>query len=148
MTLCDYFSAPDDATAVAFLDAPGGPGGAGLDTVPLKGVDPVVVIARLEAVLTGCTYEEARARPRSGRLLSDPQHDEAFVVSLTDTLAEALAALPPDRLLPAATAWSATEELRLDGATPDTAAATLHALSTLAHRARTDGHHLYCRWSL
>ncbi|MFJ5880274.1 hypothetical protein [Kitasatospora cineracea] len=145
MTLCDYFSAPDDATAVAVLDAPDGPGP---DPVPLKGVDPVVVIARLEAVLTGCGYEEARARPRAGRLLSDPQHDEAFVVSLTDTLAEALAALPPDRLLPAATAWSATEELRLDGVTPATAADALHALSALAQRARTAGHRLYCRWSL
>jgi hypothetical protein len=81
-------------------------------------------------------------------LLSDPQHGEAFVVGLTDTLAEALAALPPDRLLPAATAWSATEELRLDAVTPDTAAAALRALSALAHRARTDGRRLYCRWSL
>ncbi|QKW23020.1 hypothetical protein HUT16_31565 [Kitasatospora sp. NA04385] len=149
MPLCDYFSAPDDPAAVALLDTFGGPGPAGFDTVALKGIDPVVVIARLEAVLTGCTYREARARPRSGRSLADPDAcDSAFVVALTDTLAEALAALPSDALPHLAERWSAAEELRQSGTDAATAADALHHLAALARRARTTGHRLYCWWSL
>ncbi|MFF7714514.1 hypothetical protein [Streptomyces sp. NPDC007988] len=63
MPLCDYFSAPDDQAAVAALQIPGGPGQAERDVVFLQNIDPVVAIARLEAVMTGCSYEEATRDP-------------------------------------------------------------------------------------
>lgn len=68
MPICDYFSAADDQTAVAVLDRPGGL--ASLDVVSLKNIDPVVCMAQIEAIMAGCSYDEAKARPRSGRLLS------------------------------------------------------------------------------
>ncbi|MFC8717658.1 hypothetical protein [Kitasatospora sp. NPDC057198] len=149
MPLCDYFSAPDDAAALAVLDTLGGPGPRGLDTVPLKGVDPVVVIARLEAVLTGCTYREAAARPRAGRALAVPDEDDSStVVTLTDTLAAALGTLPPADLPRLAEAWSRTEELQEYGTTPAEAAAVLRALAELARRAGESGQRLYCWWAL
>ncbi|ELS57533.1 hypothetical protein [Streptomyces viridochromogenes] len=83
MVTCDYFSASDDDTALRVLDEPGGADPAGWDVVPLKGIDPVVATARLEAVLTGCTYEEAAERPRSGQPLSSPEAESAFVVSVS-----------------------------------------------------------------
>ena len=73
MVMCDYFSAASDEAAVGVLDGPGGPDPSVFDVLSLKGVDPVVVMARLEGILTDCTYDEARARPRSGQLLSDPE---------------------------------------------------------------------------
>ncbi|MGW7294517.1 hypothetical protein ACWGIB_19280 [Streptomyces xiamenensis] len=66
MPLRDYLSAPDDQAAVAVLPTGEGPAQAGLDTVGLRNIDPVLAMAQLEAVLTGCGDEEARARPRSG----------------------------------------------------------------------------------
>ncbi|WP_033259139.1 MULTISPECIES: hypothetical protein [Kitasatospora] len=146
MPLCDYFSAADDSAALAVLDAPGGPAEGGLDTLPLKDVDPVVVLARLEAVLTGCRYEEARARPRAGLLLSEPEAEEAFVVAVSDTLAAALAALPAAELPGRAAAWSGSGDLQ--DVTPAEAAAALDALSGLARRARAAHHRLYCWWAL
>lgn len=72
MVMCDYFSASDDDVAVRVLDQPGGPDPSVFDVVPLKGIDPVVVTAQLEAILTGCTYDQASERPRAGRVLESP----------------------------------------------------------------------------
>ena len=91
MPICDYFSAADDQAAVAVLDTLGGPSRASLDVVALKNIDPVVCMAQLEAIMAGCSYEEARQRPRSGQLLSSPEAEGAFVVSVSDTLCELLA---------------------------------------------------------
>src|SRR6185437_9380284 len=81
MPMCDYFSAADDEAAVAVLQTPGGAGSASLDVVYLKNIDPVVCMARLEAIMAGCRYEEASQRPRSGQLLSSPEAESAFVMS-------------------------------------------------------------------
>ncbi|MFF5923625.1 hypothetical protein ACFY8C_35695 [Streptomyces flavochromogenes] len=148
MPLCDYFSATDDQTAVAVLRTPGGPGEAGLDVVFLKNIDPVVAIVQLEAVMTGCSHEEAGERPRSGRLLSEPEDGPPFVVSLTDTLIDALATATPDDLLRSAERWSATDELRQTGIGVEAAADVLEALAGLARRARAAGRRLYCWWAL
>lgn len=144
---CDYFSAPDDEAAIAVIEAYG-PDRAGFDVVFLKNVDPVVAIAKLEAFMTGCGYEEARQRPRSGQLLSSPDHEGAFVLSVSDTLADALVSTTQDDIASAAEAWSATDELRLDGMDAETATAVVEALAGLAKRARADGLRLYCCWSL
>ncbi|MFI6435227.1 hypothetical protein [Streptomyces sp. NPDC050759] len=148
MPLCDYFSAADDQAAVAVLQIPGGTGRADLDVVSLKNIDPVVAMAQLEAIMTGCTYEEASGRPRSGQLLSDPEQSGVIVVSLTDTLTAALASTLPDDLLRFAESWSTTDELRQIGISVESTAGVLGALAGLAQRAHTSGRQLYCRWAL
>ncbi|WP_329124522.1 hypothetical protein [Streptomyces sp. NBC_01353] len=148
MTLCDYFSAPDDNAAAAVVEMPGGPAAAALDVVYLKNIDPVVAIAHLEAIATDCSYEEAGRRPRSGHLLSSPESEGPFVLSLSDTLTEALVTATPDDLAAFAEPWSMTAELRQIQVDAKTAAVALEALAGLAHRARADGLQLYCWWSL
>lgn len=148
MVMCDYFSARDDETALRVLDRPGGPDTGRFDVVSLKGIDPVVVMARLEAILTGCTYEEASGRPRAGELLSSPEAESAFVVGVSDTLQEALASATPASLAEAAEPWARTDELRQYGITADLAAEVLDLLSGLAGRARSAGCRMYCWWAL
>jgi hypothetical protein len=148
MPICDYFSAADDQAAVEVLQTPGGPGRGDFDVVFLKNIDPVVAIAQLEAIVTGCSYEEASVRPRSGQLLSDPEDDEAFVISLTDTLAAALASASHDDLVRFAESWSETDELRLDGISAEVTVGITEALAGLAQRAQASGRRLYCFWAL
>ncbi|GII27768.1 hypothetical protein [Planotetraspora mira] len=148
MTLCDYFSAVDDQAAVAVVQTPGGPGQAAFDVVFLKNIDPVVAMAQLEAIMTGCSYEEAGQRPRSGQLLSSPEDGPPFVVSLSDTLIDALVAATQDDLARVAELWSMTEELQQSQVYAETAAGVLEELVGLARRARASHLRLYCWWSL
>lgn len=148
MPLCDYFSATDDQVAVAVLQTPGGPGSAELDVVFLKNIDPVVAIAQLEAIMTSCSYEEASERPRSGQLLSEPEDGPPFVVSLTDTLIDALATASQDDLIRFAEPWSMTDELRQIGISAEATANVLEALAGLAQRAQASDQLLYCWWAL
>jgi hypothetical protein len=143
----DYFSAADDAAAIAVIEA-GSPELAGLDVIYLKNIDPVVAIAQLEAILTGCSYDEARQRPRSGQLLSSPEVESPFVLSVSDGLVEALTSRSQDDLLRAAEAWSMAEELRMFGVDAGTAAIVVETLAGLAERARAEDLRLYCFWSL
>ncbi|MFD4829011.1 hypothetical protein ACFWPV_03995 [Streptomyces uncialis] len=148
MVMCEYFSAADDDVAVRVLDQPDGPDPATFDVVPLRGIDPVVVLARLEAILTGCSYDEATRRPRSGQLLSSPESESAFIMSVSDTLQEALASATPAALAEAAGPWSGTEELEASGYTSEDAGQALAQLAGLAGRAGADGRRMYCRWAL
>ncbi|WP_327398982.1 hypothetical protein OG194_01660 [Streptomyces sp. NBC_01288] len=145
MVMCDYFSAASDEAAVGVLDGPGGPDPSVFDVLSLKGIDPVVVMARLEGILTDCTYDEAPARPRSGQLLSDPEAEAAVVISVSDTLRDALATASDKRLELAAGPFAAVEELRF---TPTKTAELLHRLSGLARRASAENRRLYCWWAL
>ncbi|MCX5409640.1 hypothetical protein OHA37_38005 [Streptomyces sp. NBC_00335] len=148
MTLCDYFSAVDDEAAVAVLHSPGGPGRAEFDVFPLRNIDPVVAMAQLEAVMTGCSHEEAAERPRSGELLSSPQDGPPFVVSLSDTLSDALATAADDDLVRFAEPWSRTDELQQMGIGVEVTADVLRGLAGLARRAQASGRRLYCWWAL
>jgi hypothetical protein len=148
MPICDYFSAADDQAAVAVLDTPGGPSRASLDVVYLKNIDPVVCMAQLEAIMAHCSYEEASRRPRSGQLLSSPEAESSFLVSVSDTLCELLAVAAEEDLVRAAEPWSLTEELRMIGVDAETAAGVLAALAGLARRARASDWRLYCWWTL
>ncbi|MFI8434718.1 hypothetical protein ACIGJO_13365 [Streptomyces sp. NPDC079020] len=148
MVMCDYFSASDDDAAVSVLDEPGGPDPSVFDVVSLKGLDPVVVMPRLESILTGCTYDEAAGHPRSGKLLSSPEAESAFIMSVSDTLQEALASATHDSLREAAGPWAGTDELLASGIASETAAHVAVQLAELAGRARPAGHRLYCWWAL
>ncbi|MFE9605160.1 hypothetical protein [Streptomyces hokutonensis] len=145
MAICDYYSAASDEAAVGVLDAPVGPDPAVFDVLSLKGIDPVVVVARLEGLLTDCAHDEARARPRSGQLLSDPEAEAAFVISVTDTLRDALASATDGQLGLVAGPFGAVEEVGLPSAE---ALEVLRLLSGLARRAVAENRRLYCWWAL
>ncbi|MEU2395745.1 hypothetical protein [Streptomyces sp. NPDC007369] len=145
MTLCDYFSAADDQAALAVAERTGGPAEAALDVVFLKNIDPVVAIAQLEAILTDCTYEEASRRPRAGQLLSSPEDDGRLVISVSDSLAEALAEATRADLERVAEPWS-MPELQQSKVDVFNALDVLEAMAGLARRARAADMHLYC-WS-
>ena len=148
MTLCDYFSAADDQAAVAVLDTLGGPIPAGLDAIALKNIDPVVVIGRLETILTGRGEDDDGARPPDAHLVSTPDGEVPLVFRLSDTLTAALAAATPADLARAAGPWSLTEELCQFQVDEAAAAGVLDALAALARRARSGGLRVYCWWSL
>jgi len=143
MPLSDYFSAVDDQAAIAVLQTLGGPEKAGLDVVLLENIDPVVAIARLEAAVTGCSYEEARELPRSGEQLSSSE-GESFVISVSDSLVDALAAASRDDLVRSAELWSMTDELRQLGISVEVTVEILEELAGLAQRALASRMRLYC----
>jgi hypothetical protein len=114
----------------------------------LKNIDPVVTIAQLEAIMTGCSYEEASECPRSGQLLSEPEDGPPFVVSLTDTLIDALATASPDDFVRLAEPWSMSDALRQIGIRVEVTADVLAALAGLAQRAQASGQRLCCWWAV
>ncbi|OHV39112.1 MULTISPECIES: hypothetical protein [Pseudofrankia] len=146
MPLDDYFSAPDDATALRVLDQLGGPDPVLFDALDLKNLDPHLAVGSLEAVLTGCTHEEVRHRPRFCQLISSPDDEGQWVVTVTDSLRDALAAVVPEDLPELAFAWS--DDYGHPGLTPEGALAVLLQLAALASRAHSAGDHLYCRMAL
>lgn len=148
MPFTDYFSAADDQAAVAVNDLPGGPRQAALDVVELGDIDPVVALAQLEAILAGCSYQEAHQHPRSGQLLSSPESESSFVVTVSDTLRELLASATGEELAGAARPWAATDEMRIYRVDADAAAEALEELAGLARRAQAGDLGLYCWWVL
>ncbi|MFJ9901015.1 hypothetical protein ACIQPR_47690 [Streptomyces sp. NPDC091280] len=147
MPLSDYFLAADDQAAVTVLQVLGGPSRADLDVVLLENFDPVAAIPQLEAIMTGCSFEEASDHSRSGQMLSDPQGEGAFVVSLRDTLTAALASASQDDLLRFAEPWSRTDELEQLGMSVEVTAEILEVLAGLARRAQASSERLYCWWA-
>ncbi|WP_045303332.1 hypothetical protein [Saccharothrix sp. ST-888] len=78
-------------------------------TVDLKGADPYLQLGAVEAHLTGVPKEQVEAAPRFCELLSDPQHEGHWLVSLTDSLRDALAVATSGRLQEVASVWTLTE---------------------------------------
>ncbi|MQS14777.1 hypothetical protein F7Q99_21560 [Streptomyces kaniharaensis] len=138
----DYYAATDDTQALGVfedgrIDDPFG-------TVGLKGVDPYLLLGAVEAHLTGVPEEQVEADPRFCELLSDPQHEGHWLVSLTDSLRDALAVATSGRLQEAAFVWTLAE----DGAGQD-AELVADFLRRLAELARDAGQRgLYCGMSL
>ncbi|WP_369185560.1 hypothetical protein [Streptomyces sp. Y1] len=140
--LYDYHAAADDAQALGIFED--GRVDDRFGTVGLKGVDPFALLGAIEAALTGVPEEQVEAAPRFCELLSDPHHEGHWLVSLTDTLRDALALAGSSRLEEAASAWTLTE----DGAGHDAEliADFLERLADLARDAGQCG--LYCGISL
>ncbi|MFE6662981.1 hypothetical protein ACFVFH_05365 [Streptomyces sp. NPDC057697] len=145
--LYDYFSAPDDPTALAAFGQ--GIEAAGLPVLPVKGVDPYVQLGRAESLLTGMPYDDVTVLPRFNRLLSSPEDESRWLVTLTDELRDALAATGSGGFTAVAETWSRIEEFGGD-TPPHELAAFLDALADLAEEARTrpGPHRLYCLMSL
>ncbi|MEU4180853.1 hypothetical protein [Streptomyces sp. NPDC026589] len=139
----DYYAATDDSQALALFedgctDDPFG-------MLGLKGADPYLLLGTVEAHLTGVSEEQVEADPRFCELLNDAEHEGPWLVSLTDSLRDALATATPERLLETATAWTHTEDG--DGEDPALLADFLERLSELARDARPR-RSLYCGMSL
>ena len=152
--LCDYFSAPSDKVAAAAIGLLGGPGapsagrpgapaGPSFDTVPAKGIDPVVQMGTLEGLLTGRDYQQIADGPRAGHIVAVKDGGQRMVVALTDELQAALAGAGDARLRSVAVPWSQTEEFFGHG-DPEILAGVLGELAGLARRARGKDERLYC----
>ena len=122
--LTDYFSAPSDESAASALDRVGGPGQPAAAPLPLppfdtfqsKGLDPYVIIGKLEEALTGQDYRIITADPHYGRMLAERGAQGPWVTKLSSPLQAALALADSGKLARAAAEWSQTEEL--GGASP------------------------------
>ena len=142
--LYDYFAADDDAAAATLEHSPDPERFAVLD---VRGIEPAVQLATLEALLRGIDYGQVAADPRQCALVSDPHSEERYVVTLTDTLRDALADANAEQLAETAIAWSATEEFRGHG-DADLLADFSNRFAELARTARSRGQRLYCWMSL
>jgi hypothetical protein len=155
--LCDYFRANTDATASATASWPGGPsqppstrGGPfrkkavetpqPLPTVEFPGVEPVVMLATLEELLTGAATDVAVDANADAQVGS---HKKAMVFRLRPELVASLAVTDDDRLREIADPWSETEEFFEEGDS-EALAESLMRLANLARDAQASGEHLYC----
>jgi hypothetical protein len=170
-----YFSAEDDESAAAAEGRPGGPLGWPTVTgqrkvglfrkVPIvespgpayegfhtRGYDPAVTLGTLESLLRGIDYDSLEDDPRWGGSPSEsePPEDRA-VLTVTDTLRDALAEASDDDLHRVAEPWSRTEELTQVGwqdTTVEDHVEFLRQLRALALSARQRGHRLYCYYEV
>lgn len=79
------------------------------DTVFANGVDPVVMLGTLETLITTRAYDDVVEDPRSGHAVAERDGDECLVLTVTDSLAAALADASENALAQAAVPWSETE---------------------------------------
>lgn len=143
--LYDFFAAVDDDAAAETLD--NAPDPARYDVLDAKGIDPGVQVARLEALLCDVEYVQVTADSRHCALVTDPESESRWVVTLTDSLRDALARATADDLARAAVAWSQTEEFQGRGNAVELAD-FLDRFQRLARGAREKDLHLYCWMSL
>ncbi|HEX2174570.1 MAG TPA: hypothetical protein VHG70_01560 [Nocardioidaceae bacterium] len=170
-----YFAAEDDESAAGAESRPGGPLGwptvTGRRRVGLfrkepvveslgpayegfhtRGYDPVVTLGTLESLLRGVDYDALDKDPRWGGSPSDadPPEDRA-VLTITDTLRDAMSEASDDRLRRVAEPWSRTAELTQEGwqdVTVDDHVRFLQQLHELAASAHRQGHRLYCYYEV
>lgn len=138
-----YFIASDDAAAAAVVEA--GPDAA--HGPVLDAVDPTVQAGTLQELLTGEPYDSITGERSWARLVSEPDHDSAWVVSLPGTFTDALAGASDERLAEIVGPWSETEEF-WDSGDPETLLPMLRDWRALARAARERGAGLYCWNSL
>ncbi len=154
--ITDYFTAPSDEVAATALDglldlAPdvdtGVPGlriqaaASGTPVLEAKGIDPTVALGRLEAVLTGRTYDEIAAGPRRGSLVAAGEDGDILILTVADELRDALAGSDVAAVAAAARTWVFDEASEPS----ETSAPFLTALAELATGAVARGDRIYCR---
>lgn len=142
--LTDYFIAGSDAEAAGALKAVGGPEQAGLTTLQLKGVDPVVNLATLEGILTGA--DPMVIIGEDADPVADGGSDGPWILRVRPTLVTALRAADAGKLPEVAADWAATEEF--EGTDPQDLLDVLRDLARLADRSRDENKSLYCWMSL
>ncbi|MFM1728785.1 hypothetical protein ABI214_25260 [Prescottella soli] len=154
--ITDYFTAPSDEVATTALDGlldldpdvdaeVSGPRiqatTSGTPVLQAKGIDPTVALGRLEAVLTGRTYDDIAAGPRRGSLVAAGEDGDSLILTVADELRDALAGSDVATVAAAARTWVFDE-----ASEPSEASAPfLTALAELATGAVARGDRLYCR---
>lgn len=152
LLLCDYFMAPGDAAARDTLALPPGErrvvtGSAGdqYPTMSLVGMEPSIALVRLEELLTGRSSEEISGDP-TGVMLAISEEAMQSVVSITETLQQALTDADDDTLRKVAVPWSEPDDLRgCQGCDAPAAADLLVKLAAFVRQGRHAGLQLYCR---
>ena len=135
-----YFRAPDDAAAAALID-----GGPNDDFCQVNGVDPAVALGTLEALMTAMEYDDLDDDDRRAGLIASADDYERLVLSVTDSLRDALIVADDARVHDVASAWVRTDELA--GAASGDMANVIKDLAALSRRAKESDEHLYC-WTL
>jgi hypothetical protein len=112
-----------------------------------------VTLGTLEELLTGRPYDEIAADPRCGAAVLDgePPDPDRGVVTLTDSLRDALAGADDERLAAVVQLWSRSEELSDpdgDELIHEEHMTFLRPLRDLAASALAKGQHLYCCWQV
>ncbi len=144
-TFYDYFSAPGDQAAASALAE--GPDDAGFDTLSVKTIDPAVLLGQAVALLIREPVSRVTGHPRFVHLVTSPEAESAWIVTLPDELRDALADASSERLAEISVPWSQAEEF-YGCADPGTLADLLDELAALAGRARSHDRGLYCRMAL
>ena len=104
---------------------------------------PPVQTGTLQTILVGEASQDPAEDPENGRLVVGEEHGP-WVVTVTDTLRDALASADEAQLLWVAGQWAATEELAADGWTAEDALGVLVELAGLARHATSESLRLYC----
>ncbi|MGH3247601.1 MAG: hypothetical protein ACRDOI_15535 [Trebonia sp.] len=104
--LIQYFAALSDEDAVTVLET--GPS----DRFPWaegKRIEPVVILGRLEELLTGKTFGQQLADPASRPLIASRDDDNPLIIKLGDSFVRALAGADRPGLDGFAVPWSQTD---------------------------------------
>jgi hypothetical protein len=133
--LIEYFAAANDRAAAAFVDK-----GPGDDGVSAPDIDPAVILASLESLLTEVDEDVILDNPRLADLVADD--GDLGVYTVTDELRDALATSDSDQLAQAAEQLVELEEL--DGADPEVILGALEEVADLARRAMDANLRVYC----
>jgi hypothetical protein len=112
-------------------------------TVSGNGIEPVVQMGTLEALLTGRTYDDVMAEHPGGWQVAVRDGGERLVMRLSDELSEVLANATDNTLAAVAVPWSQTEEFWGQG-DPQILERFLRNLAGLARQARDTDRRLYC----
>ncbi|MBT2441761.1 hypothetical protein J7E93_16895 [Streptomyces sp. ISL-36] len=142
--LFGYYAAADDGDAArAVVREDGRPAGTGYDALVVKGVDPVVDLLPVEALVTGRTAGDVEADPRHGHMVGMAGDGEVVSVSLTDSLRDSLARFDRNQLADVAREWATSGVF---GPEADTSGLTgfLMDLAALAEKASVRRQRLYC----
>lgn len=118
----------------------------GVLVVQSKHLDAVYPFARLEELVTGRPYDDVVADPRHWALVAPalPEDiDGCVVLSITDTLRDALASLEASALPEMAVRWASAE---FDESGAGSLTLLLAALTDLARQAGDRGERLCCRY--
>jgi hypothetical protein len=154
----DYFACRSDEEAASVIDWVGGPSSppdpkrtflrrtpdrvGPYPTVQLPGIDPVVMMATLEALLTGSDAMEI-IHESAADVIAERNGGEQSVVPLRNSLQDALRAATEQELRTVAVPWSQTEEFFGDG-DPEILAGALIELAALMKEAQRAESRVYC----
>lgn len=149
--LCDYFVAASDDAAAVTINWDGGPsrpavGQPGYEVVALGGIEPVVLMGQLEALLTHRSLDEVRTDP-GHRPVAIRDDGARLVIPIGVRLEQALVARGNAEIPEVATAWAQVEEF-WGQAEPGALADAILQLIALATKAQATSAHVYCWMSI